>query len=109
MGTKRITKGYIIYHAYQKCGGCLDSNFIILRNSDTEKSLEQKVFVYDQTDEQDMEKEYYNDLSEEKREEEVVEQNREKESTEITFHYLNKWVWQQTNQRKKKECKINHF
>jgi len=49
-----------------------------------------------------MEKEYYNDLSEEKREEEVVEQNREKESTEITFHYLNKWVWQQTNQRKKK-------
>lgn len=56
-----------------------------------------------------MEKEYYNDLSEEKREEEVVEQNREKESTEITFHYLNKWVWQQTNQRKKKECKINHF
>lgn len=67
------------------------------------------MFVYDQTDEQDMEKEYYNDLSEEKREEEVVEQNREKESTEITFHYLNKWVWQQTNQRKKKECKINHF
>lgn len=60
------------------------------------------MFVYDQTDEQDMEKEYYNDLSEEKREEEVVEQNREKESTEITFHYLNKWVWQQTNQRKKK-------
>lgn len=29
MGTKRITKGYIIYHAYQKCGGFLDSNFII--------------------------------------------------------------------------------
>ena len=52
-----------------------------------------------------MEKEYYNDLSEEKREEEVVEQNREKESTEITFHYLNNWVWQQTNQRKKKNVK----
>lgn len=100
MGTKRITKRYTIYHAYKKCGGFLDSNYIIQRTSDTENSLEQKVFVYDHTGEQDMEKEYYNDLSEEKRVEEVAdEQNKEKESTAITSHYLNKQAWQQTKEK----------